>query len=126
MSKLTPEQHQELIDAIRGHRLDTLSQDSGKHCVCGSDSRFEQRDDDLPWDSVDEHRANLLVRVIESWTQTESVEVVRGFRLYNDGSLSPVERWVRHADGDWVSLDSGRRGSGNIFIIPAPLEESHD
>jgi hypothetical protein len=48
----------------------------------------------------------------------ESVEVVRGWRYHNDGSMSPVERWVKHADGDWVSLDSTRRTSGDIHVIP--------
>lgn len=46
----------------------------------------------------------------------EVVEVVRGWRTYPDGSVSPVERWVRHADGDWVSLDSERRTSGDILM----------
>lgn len=48
----------------------------------------------------------------------ESVEVVRGWRYYSDGSVSPIERWVKHADGDWVSLDSTRRTSGDIHILP--------
>lgn len=46
----------------------------------------------------------------------ESVGVVRGWRCYPDGSQSPVERWVKHADGDWVSLDSTRRTSGDILM----------
>ncbi len=49
-------------------------------------------------------------------TDTSLVEVVRGWRVYDDGSRSPVERWVRHADGDWVSLDSNRRTSGDILM----------
>lgn len=49
-------------------------------------------------------------------TTVEHVEVVRGWRGYSDGSMSPVERWVKHADGDWVSLDSSRRTSGDILM----------
>jgi hypothetical protein len=46
----------------------------------------------------------------------EQVEVVRGFRMYDDGSMSPIERWVKHADGDWISLDSTRSTSGDIHM----------
>ena len=53
-----------LVKALRGHRLDTMSQDSGNHCVCGSDSRFEQRDGDLPWKNMDEHRAHMIRRAL--------------------------------------------------------------
>jgi hypothetical protein len=48
--------------ALRGHRLDAMSQDSGQHCKCGSDSRFEQQDGDHPWSSIDEHRADMVLR----------------------------------------------------------------
>jgi hypothetical protein len=49
--------------ALKGHRLDTMSQDSGQHCVCGSDSRFEQANGDHPWTSIYEHRADMVMRV---------------------------------------------------------------
>ena len=48
--------------------------------------------------------------------EAETVPVVRGWRTYADGSHSEVERWVRHADGDWISLDTNRRTSGDIFM----------
>lgn len=50
--------------ALSGHRLDTMNQDSGNHCMCGSDSRFDQRDGDHPWASIDEHRADLVLRAL--------------------------------------------------------------
>lgn len=53
-----------LIKALGGHRLDTISQDSGQHCICGSDSRFEQLGGDLPWKNIDEHRVNILLKII--------------------------------------------------------------
>lgn len=54
-----------VAEALRGHRLDSMSQDSGNHCVCGSDSRFEQRDGDHPWATIDEHLADVVLRVIQ-------------------------------------------------------------
>jgi hypothetical protein len=45
----------------------------------------------------------------------ESVPVHTGWRGYDDGSRSPVERWVRASNGDWVSLDSTRRTSRDII-----------
>lgn len=52
---------QALIEALHGHRLDSRSQDSGQHCVCGSDGRAEQAGGDLPWGSLDEHRAQVIL-----------------------------------------------------------------
>ena len=43
---------------------------------------------------------------LDALPEDETVPVVRGWRTHPDGSMSPVKRWVRHADGDWVSLDS--------------------
>lgn len=54
----------QIIAALMGHQLNTMSQDSGKHCACGSDSRFEQREGDHPWTSIDEHRADMVMRVL--------------------------------------------------------------
>lgn len=49
--------------------------------------------------------------------ETEAtVPVVRGWRTHPDGSRSGIERWVQHADGDWLSLDTGNRTSGDIFM----------
>lgn len=62
--------------------------------------------------------AQAALDAIQGDDAPESVEVVRGWRYYNDGSVSPIERWVKHADGDWVSLDSTRRTSGDIHILP--------
>jgi hypothetical protein len=42
-------------------------------------------------------------------TDAETVEVVRGFITHDDGSHSPVERWVKASDDRWVSLDSERQ-----------------
>ena len=44
-----------------------------------------------------------------SEAESETVEVVRGFVTHDDGSQSPVERWVRASDDRWVSLDSERQ-----------------
>ena len=49
---------------------------------------------------------------------SEQVEVYRGRLYHPDGSFSPVERWVRAADGDWISLDSERRTSRDIVLEP--------
>lgn len=46
----------------------------------------------------------------------ESTPVFRGWRSFSDGSRTGVERWVRAADGDWVSLDSERRTDGDIIL----------
>lgn len=48
--------------ALKGHRYDSMSQDSGMHCICGSDSRFEQRDGDHPWSTFEEHLADVVIR----------------------------------------------------------------
>lgn len=40
---------------------------------------------------------------------SETAEVLRGFVTYDDGSQSPIERWVRASDDRWVSLDSERQ-----------------
>ena len=50
--------------ALAEHRIDGFNQDSGKHCVCGSGSRFEQRGDDHPWETIDEHRADVVIRAL--------------------------------------------------------------
>ena len=55
-----------LADALKGHRLDTMSQDSGQQCVCGSDSRFTRRDGTGPWSSIDEHRAQLVLALLSA------------------------------------------------------------
>lgn len=52
--------------------------------------------------------------------QTETVPVVRGWVIHPDGSRSTVQRWVKAADGDWVSLDSERRATGDIFMDLEP------
>lgn len=68
--------------ALHGHSVDALSQDSGQHCACGSDSRFSQQDGrDLPWADIDEHRAQVAALLVEdeiamAWTAAERVAVV--------------------------------------------------
>lgn len=47
----------------------------------------------------------------------ESAPVQRGWVGYPDGSRSDVERWVKAADGDWISLDSTRRTSRDIMPV---------
>lgn len=49
-----------LVEVLRPHRLDTLNQDSGKHCRCGSDSRFDG------WGNMDEHRAAVVAEWLGS------------------------------------------------------------
>lgn len=63
---------------LERHAPDTFSQDSGMQCRCGSDSRFDQvrlhssgaalegrgEADDPPWKTIDEHRAQQVVRVL--------------------------------------------------------------
>lgn len=57
-------QREVLAQALEGHRYDTMSQDSGMQCLCGSDSRFEQRGGDLPWATYTEHLADVALRAI--------------------------------------------------------------
>lgn len=52
---------QELGAVLNKHRHDSFSQDSGNHCVCGSDSRFEQRDGDHPWTTFGEHLYDVFI-----------------------------------------------------------------
>lgn len=66
MSGLTDAERETLKVALRGHHLDTMSQDSGQHCDCRSDSRFEQGNGDLPWSSMAEHRIHMLAPTVES------------------------------------------------------------
>lgn len=52
--------------ALKGHRYDSMSQDSGMHCVCGSDSRFMQVNQitgrqDPPWSEFSEHLADVVI-----------------------------------------------------------------
>lgn len=53
----------------------------------------------------------------------DSAPIVYGWITYDDGSESPVERWVRASDGDWISLDSTRRTTGDIRVLP-PEEQT--
>lgn len=63
---------------------------------------------------VSDTLANVLAAAL---TEAASlVPVVRGWIAYEDGSRSDVERWVKHADGDWVSLDTTRRTSGDLML----------
>ena len=55
-----------LAKALAGHRHDSFNQDSGNHCVCGSDSRFEQNNGDHPWKNFSEHLADVALEVINS------------------------------------------------------------
>lgn len=55
-----------IAEALKGHRYDSMSQDSGMHCVCGSDSRFLQvrtatGQKDLPWTTFEEHLADMVL-----------------------------------------------------------------
>ena len=50
--------------------------------------------------------------------------VYRGRLYHPDGSYSPVERWVRAANGDWISLDSERRTSRDIILEPDAAVEN--
>lgn len=54
-----------LAKALEGHKYDTLSQDSGMQCTCGSDSRFEQRGGDMPWSTFTEHLADVALRALD-------------------------------------------------------------
>lgn len=49
-------------------------------------------------------------------TAEMGLPVYRGRLYHQDGSYSPVERWVRAANGDWISLDSERRTSRDILL----------
>lgn len=49
---------------LKKHRLDTMSQDSGWHCDCRSDSRYAQHDDDGTWTDIDDHRAQMVMKVL--------------------------------------------------------------
>lgn len=64
---MIPSHRKRLARALKDHRYDSMSQDSGKHCICRSDSRFEQTWPngrvDPPWETFEEH----LVDVVE-WT----------------------------------------------------------
>ena len=51
----------QIVTALKGHRLDSMSQDSGSHCECGSDSRYDQRYGDFQWKTIDEHRADMII-----------------------------------------------------------------
>jgi hypothetical protein len=86
--------------ALKGHRLDTMSQDSGNHCTCGSDSRFEQRDGDHPWTSIDEHRADVVMRALGA-----------------DGAESNAEK---------DASDLARVIAGTTDLWDEPLDEVHD
>jgi len=56
---------EQLARYLDGHSLDTMSQDSGQRCQCGSDSRFLQWEGiDPPWTTIDMHRAQLAVRFL--------------------------------------------------------------
>lgn len=55
-----------LAQELKWHRYDTMSQDSGLQCVCGSDSRFTRGIDgdesyDPPWENFDMHVAQVIV-----------------------------------------------------------------
>lgn len=67
-----------ITHALVGHRVNTASQDGGKKCVCGSDSRARQglgkrpwTSFDEPWTSIDRHRAQVAFRAIESFLEDE-------------------------------------------------------
>jgi hypothetical protein len=56
-----------IAEELAKHRLDTFNQDSGQHCVCRSDSRFQQLRgalDDPPWQTIDEHRAWMVLEAL--------------------------------------------------------------
>jgi hypothetical protein len=56
-----------LTKALTGHSYDTMSQDSGMQCTCGSDSRFTQHDgSDLPWTTFEEHLANVALAALDA------------------------------------------------------------
>jgi hypothetical protein len=56
-----------LTKALTGHSYDTMSQDSGMQCTCGSDSRFTQHDgSDLPWATFEEHLANVALAALDA------------------------------------------------------------
>ena len=68
-----------ITEELAKHGLDTMSQDSGMHCHCGSDSRYKQLRgalDDPPWQTIDEHRA---------W------QVLEALRLHMDIATPPKE-----------------------------------
>lgn len=50
-----------LTEDLQKHRINTMSQDSGQHCTCGSDSRFQQANDP-PWSIFEEHVAAMAVQ----------------------------------------------------------------
>jgi hypothetical protein len=52
------------------HRYDTVSQDSGMQCICGSDSRFVQRFGhrvDGTWETFGEHQADVAIYWLHLW-----------------------------------------------------------
>lgn len=68
-SSAAPDAVELLAVELSMHDTDTMSQDSGKQCICGSDSRFTQQDGDDPqWETIDVHRAQQVVRVLRRAT----------------------------------------------------------
>lgn len=55
----------DLATVIASHRLDTMSQDSGQHCICHSDSRVEQPDNDGPWSTIHDHIAGRVMQHLD-------------------------------------------------------------
>jgi hypothetical protein len=59
-----------LCRELEAHRYDSVSQDSGSHCICGSDSRFVQQLDgrlDDPWNNFGEHQADVAMYWLRKW-----------------------------------------------------------
>lgn len=59
-----------LGEVFQTHRYDTMSQDSGMQCTCGSDSRFVQKFNDRTdekWNNFGEHLADVAMYWLHLW-----------------------------------------------------------
>lgn len=67
----------ELATELKRHRYDSMSQDSGLQCICGSDSRFIQfGGHDMPWTTFEDHLADVAIRftskaVVDLWNKMD-------------------------------------------------------
>lgn len=77
MRTLTDHEVAVVTASLQGHRLDTMSQDSGLQCECGSDSRFTQlrgAHEDPPWRTIEQHRAQVIARALATTPQPSTPE----------------------------------------------------
>lgn len=96
-------------------------------CTCSRSQENFHADRDCPQHGIDTPagRSGVTTEEVKStWRVSPPsgpapsgyVVFYRGWVGYPDGSRSDVERWVRHADGGWLSLDTSRRESGDIVL----------